>query len=569
MFKFKYFSVFNKLKIKSLIKSVDNLKTSTLKKGKKLEGINIKQKTPNQTSINSSATSNKQNVNEKVIEEKGVEIVQPPYLGYLSGVLTSVIDQASGKIGETFSSFQQQSKKEDLMNAHKQDASSTNTSKVLIKRISRVEVSNLTKMYIEKLLLAQSTNSKISRIQELTSHIQEFRSSRIVAMKDQLLIEYLINLVNTRTDIKIREEARKCLSILGNSPPLKSLGIRILSIDGGGTKGMAGLTILGAIEKASGKRIYELYDHITGVSTGAILAVLLGINKISVEDCREKYMNISSLLFNQGTLSGYSGLVLSHSYYNSKLWADILKESVGDSMTCADSAKYEDIAKVGIVSCIVNSPQLQPYVFRNYELPPTRDSQYRGGSNYKIWQAVQASTAAPGYFEEVRLGSILHQDGGVLTNNPTAIAIHEAKNLWPNENIQCVVSIGNGRSVSEVELSTEDKKKTSILRKLSKIADSATDTQAIHLCINDLLPDGRYFRFDPYMNCQYPLNENQAEKLAQMQKDADLYVRRNIKKIEDCAKQLTLKPSLTQNLSNELVKRLKSMGILKNDFEKL
>ena len=57
--------------------------------------------------------------------------------------------------------------------------------------------------------------------------------------------------------------------------------------------------------------------------------------------------------------------------------------------------------KLAYVSCIVNTPQLQPYLFRNYDLPSERDSRYRGTTQYKMWQAIQASAAAPGYFEEV------------------------------------------------------------------------------------------------------------------------------------------------------------------------
>jgi calcium-independent phospholipase A2-gamma len=50
----------------------------------------------------------------------------------------------------------------------------------------------------------------------------------------------------------------------------------------------------------------------------------------------------------------------------------------------------------------MNALRLQPYVFRNYEHPSGRDSHYRGSTQYKMWEAIQASAAAPGYFEEVR-----------------------------------------------------------------------------------------------------------------------------------------------------------------------
>ena len=56
---------------------------------------------------------------------------------------------------------------------------------------------------------------------------------------------------------------------------------------------------------------------------------------------------------------------------------------------------------LGVVSSIANSLTLQPYIFRNYDRLPGRDSHFRGGCNYLLWQALQASAAAPGYFEEV------------------------------------------------------------------------------------------------------------------------------------------------------------------------
>uniref|UniRef100_A0A0N5A0G5 PNPLA domain-containing protein n=1 Tax=Parastrongyloides trichosuri TaxID=131310 RepID=A0A0N5A0G5_PARTI len=566
MLRIKNFPFFNKNKVKSFIGLSDTSE-------KILTTEKIEDNEDAKKDLSSDNTSTQINSNEPLKEStkaefsnKDVEIVQPTYFGYLSGVLTSIWDQNAVSTNEKNVNTKQPLNKNGVTKSHARDVSPTKISKILIKRISRAEVVNLTKMHVDKLLIAQSTSSKLLRINALTKHIQEFRSSRMTAVSNPSLIPYLIKQVETGTDVRVKEDARKCLAILGHSFPLKSPGIRILSIDGGGTRGMMGLTILAAIEKAAGKKIYELYDHITGVSTGAILAVLLGVNKISVEDCKSSYMNISRRLFNQGKLSGVGGLLMSHSYYNTKLWIEILKEAIGENITCADSAKYENTPRLGIVSCIVNSPQLQPYIFRNYELPAGRDSLYRGGSQYYIWQAVQASAAAPTYFEEVRLGSVLLQDGGVLTNNPTAIAIHEAKNLWPNEDIQCVVSIGNGRSVIELELTTDGTKSTNLMKKMSKIIDSATDTEATHNCVNDLLPDGRYFRFNPYMSFPYTLDEIQIEKLDQMQRDADLYVRRNIKKIEDCAKQLTMKPHITKVLKRETITKLNEMGILKSDY---
>ena len=69
-------------------------------------------------------------------------------------------------------------------------------------------------------------------------------------------------------------------------------GLRILSMDGGGMKGLTTVQILKAIEKGTGKQIHELFDLICGTSTGGMLAVALGIKLMSLDQCEEIYKNL-------------------------------------------------------------------------------------------------------------------------------------------------------------------------------------------------------------------------------------------------------------------------------------
>ena len=67
--------------------------------------------------------------------------------------------------------------------------------------------------------------------------------------------------------------------------------IRILTLDGGGSKGVYTLGVLSELEQAFGCRIYEKFDLIYGTSTGAIIAALLGLG-MSVEEARKHYFEL-------------------------------------------------------------------------------------------------------------------------------------------------------------------------------------------------------------------------------------------------------------------------------------
>ncbi|KAK5972256.1 Calcium-independent phospholipase A2-gamma, partial [Trichostrongylus colubriformis] len=173
-----------------------------------------------------------------------------------------------------------------------------------------------------------------------------------------------------------------------------------------------------------------------------------------------------------------------------------------------------------------------------------------------------ASAAAPLYFEEVKVDQYLLQDGGVIANNPTAIGVHEAKLLWPEERLHCVVSVGNGRSVCDLEQEQSMKPSAlSSLQKFNRIVDSATNTEAVHMCMHDLLDQNVYFRLNPYMTFPYPLDEIDPQKLDQMQKDAKLYVRRNMSKIEDAVERLLQKPTVLQRSMRRLEQWMDERGM--------
>ncbi|XP_007244407.3 calcium-independent phospholipase A2-gamma [Astyanax mexicanus] len=438
------------------------------------------------------------------------------------------------------------SKQKETPEIKEQKAADEKARRLLIQRekiIARVSVDNRTRALVQALHRASDVRLYISRVEDLSYHLLEFPETRLVAVKE-MVIPCLLRL-RQASDPSLKEAVREALTLVGYIDPVKNRGIRILSIDGGGTRGLVALQTLQKLEELSGKPIYQLFDYICGVSTGSILGVMLGVLNIPLSECEELYKKLSSDVFKQNVIVGTVKMGWSHAFYDSEVWEKVLKEKMGSDLMF-ETSRNPDCPKVAAVSTVVNKgTPLKAYVFRNYNLPPGVRSHYRGGCQHKMWEAIRASSAAPGYFQEFALGTDLHQDGGLLINNPTALAIHECQCLWPNTRLQCVVSLGTGRFEAP---SKNAATYTSLKTKLTNVISSATDTEEVHTMLDALLPPHTYFRFNPYMSEEVALDESRSEKLNLLQVEGMRYLERNEEKLKRAIRTLAQEKSSAQRL---------------------
>ncbi|KRZ04480.1 Calcium-independent phospholipase A2-gamma [Trichinella zimbabwensis] len=367
---------------------------------------------------------------------------------------------------------------------------------------------------VRQLGIAKTVHDQLEVVNNLRHHLISFPECRTIG-EMRTVTPLLIQWQRKTYGVGLREQLSECLALMGHVQPVSGRGIRLLSIDGGGTRGLMAIEILEALESAcAGYRIHELFDYMVGVSTGAIIVALIGGLRLNAAECRTIYELVPARLFAQSKISGSLGLMRSHSYYSTETWVTLLRQALGEK-TFLQTTHRKVHPKLGLVSCVPNDGRLFPFVFRNYNHPIGLRSNFEGSCQYRLWEAVQASAAAPGYFQECRLHNLLHQDGGMIANNPTAVGIHECRHLWPNIPFQCILSIGNGSfRVNNRRCSTADY--SSLRDRIAQIIESATETEMVHRTISDLLQPSTYIRLNPYMSHRYSLDESNVHRLKQM-----------------------------------------------------
>ncbi|OMO64868.1 Armadillo [Corchorus olitorius] len=296
--------------------------------------------------------------------------------------------------------------------------------------------------------------------------------NRRILVTSESLRELLMRLTVT-PEPRVNKAAARALAILGENENLRRAirgrqipkqGLRILSMDGGGMKGLATVQILKEIEKGTGKRIHELFDLICGTSTGGMLAVALGIKLMTLDQCEEIYKNLGKLVFaepvpkdNEAATwrekldqlyksSSQSFRVVVHgSKHSADQFQRLLKEM------CAD----EDGDLLIESAYPIGTPEVPFAISESSGITvlgsPTTGAQvgykrsaFIGSCKHHVWQAIRASSAAPYYLDDFSDDVYRWQDGAIVANNPTIFSIREAQLLWPDTKIDCLVSIGCG-----------------------------------------------------------------------------------------------------------------------------
>ena len=87
------------------------------------------------------------------------------------------------------------------------------------------------------------------------------------------------------------------LSLIGWGCYPKGTGVRILALDGGGSRGLVALHLLSAIEQRTGRKLRDMFDLVYGTSTGAIIIFLHFLCKIELPECVRLYQKFRSVIY--------------------------------------------------------------------------------------------------------------------------------------------------------------------------------------------------------------------------------------------------------------------------------
>ena len=108
------------------------------------------------------------------------------------------------------------------------------------------------------------------------------------------------------------------------------------------------------LEEKTGKRIYQLFDYMIGVSTGSIIVGLLAFKRLSVNEVTKLYEELGREVFQQTYIKAVTGIVKSQAYYDTSKYEAILKEYASEQVM-AETVRHADCPKVAFVSAIMSS----------------------------------------------------------------------------------------------------------------------------------------------------------------------------------------------------------------------
>lgn len=248
--------------------------------------------------------------------------------------------------------------------------------------------------------------------------------------------------------------------------------VLLLSIDGGGIRGIVPATILTQIEAKVGKQAYQIFDLIGGTSTGGIITIgLTSPNPMpsgkpfTAEELLNIYKTQGGKIFYKQSMF----CATCAAYYADDRKGNgvepYLQSLVSQTTTLADGRKYiqsqpgNQVRQIFTTTYTINSTggvvkeprrgwDYGPYLFNSF------DASRNPEDNYALWEAARGTSAAPTFFPVARVGggkggrSTAAErwvvDGGVMSNDPGVWAVSEALRTGIAKELKDIVLISLG-----------------------------------------------------------------------------------------------------------------------------
>ncbi|PQE09028.1 Acyl transferase acyl hydrolase lysophospholipase protein [Rutstroemia sp. NJR-2017a BBW] len=294
---------------------------------------------------------------------------------------------------------------------------------------------------------------------------------------------------------------------IASDNPLNREGRCLLSLDGGGVRGLSTLLIIKALmAKVNAERIKdglpivkpcELFDLIGGTSTGGIIAIMLGRLEMDVDECIDVYTNMFEKIF------GKKGLPLNRrasikGRFDSKVLEECITKILKDRGLSEKEPLNDGKERCKVAVCAKAFELTTTVLLRSYNSDDALNN-----IPATICEAVRATSAATSFFDPVTIGPRKRKfvDGGLGANNPVEQLWNEAQNIWCRDGdvelgtlLKCFVSVGTGnpgtKPIAEGPLKF-------FSDTLVDIVTQTEDTAKIFVQRHRKLYEGkRYFRFN-------------------------------------------------------------------------
>jgi patatin-like phospholipase/acyl hydrolase len=275
----------------------------------------------------------------------------------------------------------------------------------------------------------------------------------------------------------------------------ESAPFHILTLDGGGIKGLATAAILAKLEEDLDTKITDHFDLLAGTSTGGIVAIGLGLG-LRPAQILDFYVEKGPQIFcNPAKIRDLLQWV----------WRKYPTEPLEQALREVFADKLLGDSKKPLVIPAYDLDREEVYLFKT----PHHDRLNRDWKT-PAWKVALATSAAPTFFSaHTGVDSVRLIDGGIWANNPVIVAVTEAVSMFkaPLESIR-VLSIGTTRStvVRGGWLNNGGRLvwATAAVEVIMKAQSFSANTQAIHLLgkdkvhrLNSVVP-GKLFGMDKF-----------------------------------------------------------------------